>query len=198
MALHVRELTEEEKEKLTYLLDHPEESPFPMERLMIVYLSSHGAKVQQIAETVGMHPINVRKWIHRFNARGFEGLVTRKSPGRPRVFSDEQRRRIVEIAQTPPDKLGLERPRWSLQQLRRYLIEQGVVRQISVETIRQILQEHGIEYRPTQGWGVTANQEQAPQTDNNGYPGGGSNPAAGGSRNRSGFSRAMRYGSEWS
>ncbi len=189
MALHVRELTEEEKKKLEYLLDHPEESPFPVERLMIVYLSSHGTKVQQIAETVGMHPINVRKWIHRFNARGFEGLVTRKSPGRPRVFSEEQRRRIVEIAQTPPDKLGLERSRWSLQRLRRYLIEQGIVDRISVETIRQILQEHGIEYRPTQGWGGTADHGHTSQANNNGYPGGGSNPATEGPRNRSAFSR---------
>lgn len=196
MALHVRELTPEEKKKLEYLLDHPEESPFPAERLMIVYLSAHGAKVQQIAETVGMHPINVRKWIHRFNARGFQGLVTRKSPGRPRVFSKEQRRRIVEIAQTPPEKLGLERPRWSLQRLRRYLIEQGIVDRISVETIRQILQEHGIEYRATQGWEATTHHGDPPKGMHNGHSGGGAGSAFDGPRTRSASFHSMRYGSE--
>ncbi len=156
MALYVRALTPEEKQELERLLDHPEESPIPPERLMIVYLSSHGVKVKQIAETVGLHPINVRKWIHRFNARGLPGLSTRKSPGRPRVFTEEQRRKIVEVVQTPPEALGLDTPRWSLQRLRRYLIEHGIVQQISVETIRQILEEHGVRYRATRGWGGSA------------------------------------------
>ncbi len=155
MSLYVRELTPEEKEEIEYLIDHPEQSPIPVERLMIVYLSSHGTKVQQIAETVGLHPINVRKWIHRFNARGLEGLITRKSPGRPRVFDEKQRKKIVEIAQKSPREFGLDIPHWSLQKLRRFLIEQGIVDQISVETIRQILQEHGVHYKAGGRWGST-------------------------------------------
>jgi transposase len=82
----------------------------------------------------------VRKWIHRFNRYGLDGLRSGKSPGRPPVFTEEQRNRIVAIASTNPRLLGLHYSRWSLQRLRRYLIEHKIVENISVETIRQILQ----------------------------------------------------------
>ena len=63
-----------------------------------------------------------------------------KSPGRPPVFTDEQRNEIVAIANTNPRLLNLHYSRWSLQRLRRYLIDHDIVEHISVETIRQIIQ----------------------------------------------------------
>jgi hypothetical protein len=56
------------------------------------------------------------------------------------VFNEEQREQIVQIARTNPRQLGLHYTRWSLQRLRRYLMEHGIVEHISVETIRQIIQ----------------------------------------------------------
>jgi transposase len=33
-----------------------------------------------------MHVRNIRKWIHRFNEKGIEGILTKKKPGRkPRI-----------------------------------------------------------------------------------------------------------------
>ena len=94
----------------------------------------------EISEEVNLHPINVRKWIHRFNELGLDGLRSGKSPGRPPVFSEEQRAQIVQTSRTSPRQLGLHYTRWSLQRLRRYLIEHQIVEHISVETIRQIIQ----------------------------------------------------------
>jgi transposase len=35
-----------------------------------------------------MHVRNVRKWIHRFNEKGIEGILTKKRPRRkPRIIS---------------------------------------------------------------------------------------------------------------
>jgi transposase len=101
---------------------------------------------------VNLHPINVRKWIHRFNVYGMDGLRSGKSPGRPVVFTQKQRQQIAEIAATNPRTLGLRFSRWSLQNLRRYLIEKKIVKHISVETVRQILQaNHMQQYsRPLQ------------------------------------------------
>jgi transposase len=96
--------------------------------------------VPEISEEVHLHPINVRKWIHRFNRYGLDGLRSGKSPGRPPIFNEEQRNEIVGIANTNPRLLGLHYSRWSLQRLRRYLIDHDIVDHISVETIRQILQ----------------------------------------------------------
>lgn len=56
------------------------------------------------------------------------------------LFSGEQRHEIMRVAKANPRTLGLHFSRWSLQRLRRYLIDKSIVNHISVETIRQIIQ----------------------------------------------------------
>jgi transposase len=139
MALYTRKLKLQERKTLEAHLIAPEED-LPAHRLQIIILSAAGKRVPEISEEVNLHPINVRKWIHRFNEHGLDGLRSGKSPGRPPVFSEEQRAQIVQIARTNPRQFGLHYTRWSLQRLRRYLIEHAIVEHISVETIRQIIQ----------------------------------------------------------
>lgn len=139
MALYVRELKDQEKQELEQLMGDAEKD-LPAHRLMIVQLSAEGKRVPEISEEVNLHPINVRKWIHRFNKQGFEGLRSGKSPGRPPLFTEDQRMKISEIASMNPRSLGLQFSRWSLQRLRKYLIEERIVSCISVETVRQIIQ----------------------------------------------------------
>ena len=138
MALYTRKLRQQEKRVLEAQLRTPEDD-LPAHRLQIIMLSAAGKRVPEISEEVNLHPINVRKWIHRFNEMGVDGLRSGKSPGRPPVFSEEQRLRICDIANTNPRLLGMHYSRWSLQRLRRYLVDRRVVDHISVETIRQIL-----------------------------------------------------------
>ncbi|MBE2237675.1 MAG: helix-turn-helix domain containing protein [Caldilineaceae bacterium] len=139
MALYTRKLKLHERKILESHLDLPEED-LPTHRLQIIVLSAAGKRVPEISEEVHLHPINVRKWIHRFNRYGLDGLRSGKSPGRPPVFTDEQRNEIVTIANTNPRLLNLHYSRWSLQRLRRYLLDHDIVEHISVETIRQIIQ----------------------------------------------------------
>jgi transposase len=139
MALYTRKLKQHERKSLEAHLNVPEDD-LPEHRLQIIMLSAAGKRVPEISEEVHLHPINVRKWIHRFNRYGLDGLRSGKSPGRPPVFSEEQRNHIVTIANTNPRLLGLHYSRWSLQRMRRYLVEQDIVDHISVETIRQIVQ----------------------------------------------------------
>ena len=150
MALYVRKLGEEEEKELERMIENMG-NDVPVQRLMIILLSAQGHKVQEISRGVDLHPINVRKWIHRFNTQGFGGLRSGKSPGRPPVFTNAQRRAIVDIASTDPSSLKLPFNQWSLQRLRKYLIDGAVVDQISVETIRQILRAHGIQPRSMGG-----------------------------------------------
>ena len=146
MALYVRQLEEEEREELEGILQNME-NDVSIQRLMIILLSSQGQKVQEISREVDLHPINVRKWIHRYNTHGLDGLRSGKSPGRPPVFTEAQRQAIVDIASADPTSLKLPFKQWSLQRLRKYLIDDQVVDQISVETIRQILRAHGMQPR---------------------------------------------------
>ncbi len=110
----------------------------------IILLSAQRTGVHQIGTLVGLHPINVRKWIHRFDQFGVKGLQPRRSPGRPKVFSRQQREAIVRMATTDPRALGLPYESWSLQRLRSQLIERGVVQEVSAETVRQQLLRSGL------------------------------------------------------
>ncbi len=139
MALYIQNLDLHKLQQLRAIA-HRHEDDLPANRVRIVLLSAEGKSVPEISRVVNLHPINVRKWIHRFRQHGVDGLRSGKSPGRPRLFTPEQRQRIAAIAAMDPLSLGLPFNRWSLQRLRSYLLDQGLVDHISVETIRQILQ----------------------------------------------------------
>ncbi len=142
MALYVRPLKSEEMAQLDELGQGQDLEL--ARRAQVVQLSAQRVGVHEISRRVGLHPINVRKWIHRFNRYGLAGLQPKRSPGRPRVFNEEQRRAIIELATTDPQALGLEFEAWSLQRLRAQLVNRGVLSNISAETIRQELLRSGL------------------------------------------------------
>ena len=139
MAVYVHPLKPKERQQLETLLAQ-QTAEEPALRLKIVLMSDEGKSVQEISQAVGLHPINVRKWIHRFGQHGVAGLLNGKPSGRPRRFTPEQRQRILKLFHTHPHSLGLPFAYWNLPRLHRYVIEQGIVPHISLETLRQILQ----------------------------------------------------------
>lgn len=142
MALYSKTLRADEKPRLEDLAKGTDEEL--ARRAQIVLLSAQHTCVHDISAAVGLHPINVRKWIHRYNRSGLKGLLPRRSPGRPRVFSRQQRDAIVRLATTDPRTLGLAFDAWSLRRLRDQLIERGVMDEVSSETIRQQLLQSGL------------------------------------------------------
>jgi transposase len=143
MALFARPLSPSETQILD-TLEHNQSDPEMARRARIIVLSSKRYRVHEISASVGLHPINVRKWIHRFNRFGIEGLQPRRSPGRPPLFEGNQREAIVSMATADPQGLGLQFAAWSLQRLRSELIQRGIVSEISAETIRQELLRAGL------------------------------------------------------
>jgi transposase len=145
MVLYVRDLTKMEESQLEgWLSCH---DPLLRHRAKVVLLSSQGYRVPEIGPLVKSHPANLRKWIHRFNERGCEGLRTRHSGGPKRRFSVEQRREIVRLAQVKPRDLGLHFTRWTLHKLAQQATKRGIVDRISHECVRQILREADCSYR---------------------------------------------------
>ena len=143
MALYVRTLKADERARLEEILRL---QPYDEmgRRARIVLLSADHVGVQEISAAADLHPINVRKWIHRFNRYGLNGLYPRRSPGRPKLFTEDQRDAIVGMASTNPQELGLAFDSWSLQRLRYELTERGITPEISAETIRQELLRSGL------------------------------------------------------
>lgn len=145
MALYVRKLTEAEEKQLQSWLTCNDSAM--KHRSRVVLLSSQGYRVPEIGTLVKAHPANLRKWIHRFNERGCEGLRTVHSGGPRQRFSPQQREEIVRLAQKKPRELGLNFTRWTLHKLAWQAAKRGVVDRISHECVRQILRSARCDYR---------------------------------------------------
>ncbi len=145
--IYARPLLPDERRELLRMAEGPD--PMLAKRARVILLSSEERyRVPEIAAMVGLGSDKVRKWIHRFNERGIEGLRTRPfKPGPPPKYRGATRQKILEIAQTPPRQLGLLFSTWTLHNLQRYLMEQGVVDHISHETLRKILKEANVDWR---------------------------------------------------
>jgi transposase len=95
-----------------------------------------------------MHVKNVRKWIYRFNKHGIEGILEKKKTGRKPRINEKIVKEIINIAKTPPHKLGLPFSNWSLRKLENYLISKKKIK-ISYGRIRQLLLKHGFKFWKT-------------------------------------------------
>ena len=77
------------------------------ERARIVALSWDGLAVPAIAARLGCHQNTVRRWLHRFNADGIDGLGDRPGAGRRRRITEAQRSAIIALARSaPPGRLA--------------------------------------------------------------------------------------------
>lgn len=151
MCIYVREITNEEGQKLQRLLRRSKD-PVEMRRAAVVLQSAQGFKVLKIARSQFYTEKHVRTIIKRFNEEGFASLKSNYSGGRPPKFDKETRLDIVDTAMSRPQDLGLPFTQWSLTKLRAYLIKKRVVDTISIERLRQILKEEGFSYQRSKTW----------------------------------------------
>ncbi len=145
MVLYARERSENEEEQLRQWLEGNDSDL--KHRARVVLLSAEGYRIPEIGEIVHAHPANLRKWIHRFNRDGCRGLVSTRSGGAKPRFTEEQKRRIVALAQMRPRELGLNFTKWTLHRLAEQAEKQQIVDRISHEYVRQILLSADCAYR---------------------------------------------------
>src|SRR5215216_4793513 len=70
-------------------------------RLVMILLSCQHWSPAAIAELLGCGPSTVRRWVHRYNTPGTDGLGDRPRPGRPRLGSRRLGQRILRLLQEP-------------------------------------------------------------------------------------------------
>jgi transposase len=143
--LFVQEINTEEMK----LLEKAQVSPsaFTRDRARIILQSMKGMSCNQIAEKIGCEARKVRNAIKAFNQQRLKALNRGKAPGAKRKLSKEQKVQVLMIAATEPKKLNLHFTTWSLQKLQQYLMNQGVVDSISIETIRCLLKQERMKLR---------------------------------------------------
>jgi transposase len=117
-----------------------EGSPSLSRHARIILARNEGRALSEIAHILGVDRATVRRWLLRFEKQGLRGLV-HASTGktRKRRFNDTIRDAIARLAMEAPQAVGETFAHWSLRRLRAYLIRRGIVREISVEGLRQIL-----------------------------------------------------------
>jgi transposase len=120
----------------------------------VILLSRGGVANRQIAERCGCSPAWVRQIIHRFNDGGIDAVTWYPyycHRSGPRKFMAGVTEQIAEVALSPPKQL-IGMGVWSLPKLRDYLVAQEVVASISVERLRQILNDRKVRWRHTKTW----------------------------------------------
>ena len=127
------------------LLDNDAESGY---RARVILLRDEGYTVPEIRKITNRHNNNIRKWIHRFNEDGIDGILSRKHVRNAHKITNDIERRIVEIVSNDPRKYKLKFSTWSLRVLAGYIMEEKkLVESISHTEIKNVLVKHGIEWR---------------------------------------------------
>ena len=118
-------------------------------RAKIILLKDERYTVPQIRKITNHHDHNIRKWIHRFNEKGIDGIISKKHNHKQHKFTDDMEKKIVDIASANPRSYGLGFSTWSLRVLAGFLMcDLKLVDKISHHSeIRNILLEHKIKWR---------------------------------------------------
>jgi transposase len=144
------------------------------QRARIVALSWDGLAVPAIAGQLGCHPNKVRRWLHRFNADGLDGLGDRPGAGRRRRITEAQRSAIIALARSvPPGRLDRDADgelsaddergpgQWTLDTLARAARDAGIA--VSRSQVRRILLAEKVRWRRTRSRAASADPEFAPK-----------------------------------
>lgn len=151
MALHVRELTDDEAAAVKRLAHARTEPARRVERARIVWLSAAGKRAPAIASEVGVASATVRFWLKRFNARGLPGLEDDPRPGPTPMYTPEQVGLLLATVLTKPSDLGLPFATWTLDRLVAYLAERhGLAMKRS--RADEILVAEGVRWRSQETW----------------------------------------------
>jgi transposase len=122
-----------------------------VERARIVLVSRQGDTVAEIVETLGVCPDTVRRWIHRFDRQGVDGLKDRPRGGRPPTYTPEEVGEVVAASLTKPTELGLPFACWTLDRLEAYLNETKGL-SIKRSRISELLIAEGLRWREEETW----------------------------------------------
>jgi len=98
---------------------------------------------------INHHDHNIRKWIHRFNQQGIDGIISKKHNHKQYKFDNNTEKKIVDMASSNPRyDYGLGFSTWSLRVLAGFLMHDlKTVDRVSHAEIRNILLKHKIKWR---------------------------------------------------
>jgi transposase len=162
-GLSVREVTDDEGNKLLRIVRRSSGSVVTWRRAQMVLLSVQGMDVAGIAKVTFTSPDRVREVINNFNNDGFDSLYPRYAGGRPPTFTLPQRQEIKKIVLSRPQDHSLPFSTWSLAKLAEFLVAEGVVDDISHEGLRELLAKEEVSFQAVKTWKQSTDPDYEPK-----------------------------------
>lgn len=163
-SIYVRSLTEQEKnglEKATKAAN-----AFTRDRAKIILFSSQKLFARQIAEKMSCEERKVRKAIKEFNEKGISALQRGKAKGAKPKFTEIITKVILLHFSKLPKDFGLHFTTWTLPRFRKHLIDYQVIDSISIEKVRQILDEAGARLKRSKRWQYSPDKDLVKKNGN--------------------------------
>jgi hypothetical protein len=76
-------------------------------RAKIILLKDEGYTVPEMRKITNHHDNNIRKWIHKFNEKGIDGIMPKKHSHKQYKFDNDMEKKIVDITSSNPRSYGL-------------------------------------------------------------------------------------------
>jgi transposase len=141
-SLSVRKPRFSERRQLHRLLEQPLQA-WQRRRAETLLLHLAGVSARDIARILEVHPHTTYADLGAFQRQGLDSIRQPRRQGAPPRLTPAQVATIWRLAETPPYELGRPYGRWSLNKLRAYLLRQRVLKTISREHLRRLLQKGG-------------------------------------------------------
>lgn len=141
-SLKVRQPRPTEIRRLLQWVEEPLETP-QQRRAQAILLYHDGMSGAEIAVILQAHVNTILADLHAFDQQGLASVTQICPRGVSPQLTPAQKVEICRLADQAPIELGLPYGRWSLSKLRRYLLRQRLVKALSREHLRRILQKGG-------------------------------------------------------
>lgn len=141
----LRALTAEESEQLRRLSRSQTAAHREVQRATMILMAAEGKRYDVIGEAVQCSPDRVSCWVARFNEAGLSGLEDRPRPGRQRIYTQQERGKMMAVARTHPEQLGQPFGRWTLTRLTEY-INRELGMTISRAQLGRVLEAEGLRW----------------------------------------------------
>jgi len=137
-------LTDKQKKELEKILQDKKTPLKFAKRVKSILMLEEGRPILHIKKAISLQRRIIRKWAYRYLEHGVDGLYDSPRPGRPRIFPEDVEKKLIEIATASPSKYDRKLKRWTCKELCNQLVNDGIVENISLETVRRILKKSDI------------------------------------------------------
>jgi len=121
--------------------------------------SSQKLTAKEIEQRLSCEIRKVRWAIKSFNDKGLVALQRDKAKGATPRFTDAVKTIILMHFSKQPKDFGLHYTTWTLPRFKSHLVDYKVVGSISIETVRQILDESGARLKRSKRWQYSPDKE---------------------------------------